>query len=193
MHTAYQIIQLAAERTPRHPALVDDRSNRQLSYSELLAEIDTVAAGLSARGIGAGTRVATVLPGLWEHCILLLALMRLNAVPALLNHRLKPDQIAGLCRSGNVEAAVIHLTRRLPAQLRERFRKWLRSGRLRHRCGRICQLPQARRIASTLSVAGGRRHRVPVLHIWHHRLPRRSCSPTGRPNHGSCGSPPRAD
>ena len=117
MHTAYQIIRLAAERTPSHLALVDDRTDRQLNYSELLAEIDAVAAGLSMRGIGAGTRVATVLPGLWEHCILLLALMRLNAVPALLNHRLKADQIAGLCRNGGIEAAVIQPDKELASAI----------------------------------------------------------------------------
>ena len=107
MHSGYELVWLAAERTPYHPALVDDRSDRRLGYADLIAEIDAVAAGFAARGIGRGSRVATVLPTLWEHCIAALALMRLNAVPALLNFRLKPQEIADLCRTCAVDAAVV--------------------------------------------------------------------------------------
>lgn len=107
MHTGYELVWMAADRTPDHPALVDDRTDRRLTYAELIAEVDAVAAGFMASGIGRGARVAIALPGVWEHCIALLALMRLNAVPAVLNFRLKPDEIAGLCRASGVDAAVI--------------------------------------------------------------------------------------
>lgn len=107
MHGGYDLIWFAAERTPNHLALVDDRTDRRLTYAGLIAEVDAVAAGLAARGIGHGTVVATALPNLWEHCLVVLALMRLNAVPALLNFRLKPEEIAGLCRTSGVEAAVL--------------------------------------------------------------------------------------
>jgi acyl-CoA synthetase (AMP-forming)/AMP-acid ligase II len=107
MHTGYELIWIAAERTPHHPAIVDDRTDRRLSYAELIAEIDIVAAGLAASGIGKGSRVATALPTLFEHCILILALMRLNAVPAMINFRLKPEEIAGLCTASEIDAAII--------------------------------------------------------------------------------------
>lgn len=107
MHTGYELVRIAAERTPGHTALVDDRTDRRLSYRELIIEIDTVAAGFAASGIGAGSRVATALPTMWEHCIAVLALMRLNAVPALLNFRLKPEEIAGLFKASGIDAAVI--------------------------------------------------------------------------------------
>lgn len=107
MHTGYELLWMAAERTPMHPALIDDRTDRRLTYAELIAEVDAVAAGFAARGIGRGVRVAIALPGVWEHCIAILALMRLNAVPAVLNFRLKPDEIAGLCRTSEVDAAII--------------------------------------------------------------------------------------
>lgn len=107
MHTGYELVWMAAERTPHHPALVDDRTDRRLTYAELIVEIEAVAAGFAASGIGRGARVAIALPGVWEHCIALLALMRLNAVPAVLNFRLKPDEIAGLCRASGVDAAVV--------------------------------------------------------------------------------------
>ena len=100
MKTAYDLVWIAGERTPDHLALVDDRTDRELTYRQLLAEVDSVAAGLAARGIRAGSRVATILPNLFEHCIALLALQRLAAVPALMNARLQPAELAKLIIQG---------------------------------------------------------------------------------------------
>ena len=107
MKTAYDLVWIAGERTPAHPALVDDRTGRRLTYRELLSEVDTVAAGLAARGIRAGSRVATVLPNLFEHCIALMALQRLAAVPALLNARLSCVEVAKLIAQGEMQGAII--------------------------------------------------------------------------------------
>jgi 2-furoate---CoA ligase len=107
MQTACDLIWRAAERTPDHLALVDDRSDRRFTYRALLTEIDAVAAGLAARGVTAGTRFATVLPNLLEHALVILALQRLNAVPALINFRLKPEEIAELIRQGEIAGALI--------------------------------------------------------------------------------------
>ena len=62
MQTAYDLVRLAAQRAPDHPALVDDRTDRALTYTQLVAEIDCVAAGLAAQGLRAGQLVATCLP-----------------------------------------------------------------------------------------------------------------------------------
>jgi 2-furoate---CoA ligase len=107
MQTGYDLIWLAAERTPDHIAIVDDRSDRRLTYRQLMHEVDEVAAGLFERGITAGSRVATALPNLFEHCLLLLALQRLAAVPALLNFRLSAEQLAALVADGEMSGAVI--------------------------------------------------------------------------------------
>lgn len=107
MQTAYDLVWLAAERTPEQLALVDDRTERKLTFKELITEVETVAAGLAERGVGRGTRVATALPNLFEHCILLLALQRLAAVPALLNFRLQPPELAKLVQQGEIAAAVV--------------------------------------------------------------------------------------
>lgn len=107
MHTGYELLWLAAERTPDHPAIVDDRTDRRLTYAELIAEVDNVAAGFAASGIGKGSRVVTALPASWEHCVAVLALMRLNAVPAMLNFRLKPDEITAICAACDIDAAVL--------------------------------------------------------------------------------------
>jgi 2-furoate---CoA ligase len=107
VQTAYDLIWLAAERTPHQLALVDDRTERKLTYQELLHEVDVLAAGLAERGVRRGTRIATALPNLYEHCLLLLALQRLGAVPALLNFRLPPADLAKLAAQGEMDGAVI--------------------------------------------------------------------------------------
>ena len=80
MQTVWDHVRLAADRTPDRTAIVDDRSERSLSYTGLVEEVETVAAGLSAIGIGPGDRVATALPNFLDHAILLLAVHRLGAV-----------------------------------------------------------------------------------------------------------------
>lgn len=107
MQTAFDLVWLSAERNPDQMALVDDRTDRALTYRQLIEEIETVAAGLAARGIGAGTRVATVLPGSFDHAIAVLALQRLAAVPALINHRLEPEDVGRLLSRAKIAAAII--------------------------------------------------------------------------------------
>jgi 2-furoate---CoA ligase len=107
MQSAYDLVWLAAERHPEQLALVDDRSERKLTYGELIAELDLIAAGFAARGVGPGTRIATVLPNLFEHCLILFALQRLAAVPAVINARLTPAEVAELIAHGEIEGAVV--------------------------------------------------------------------------------------
>jgi 2-furoate---CoA ligase len=107
MKTGFELVWIAGERTPHHLALVDDRTDRRLTYKELLAEVDVVAAGLAARGVRAGSRIATILPNLFEHCIVLLALQRLAAVPALMNARLSPVELAKVAAESEIQGAII--------------------------------------------------------------------------------------
>lgn len=107
MHTAYDLVHLASRRAPGRLALVDDLSPRAFTYGQLIAELDALAAGFAARGVRAGTRVATVLNNCFEHALALLALQRLGAVPALLNFRLPPADLATLVRQGGLEGAII--------------------------------------------------------------------------------------
>lgn len=107
MQTLYDLVWMQADRSPDAVALMDDRTERTLTYAQLMAEIDRIAAGFAARGIGPGDRVATCLPNLWEHCLAILALQRLAAVPALINARLKPGDVAKLVENGAMAGAVI--------------------------------------------------------------------------------------
>ncbi len=106
MQTAYDLVWLSSERTPDHLALVDDVTDRALSYRALLDEIDAVAAGLADRGVTAGRRIATVLPAVFDHCVVTLALQRLGAVPAVMNFRLDFDDVAKLIGHGGIDGAV---------------------------------------------------------------------------------------
>ncbi|MEQ8840154.1 MAG: class I adenylate-forming enzyme family protein [Acidimicrobiales bacterium] len=66
-----------------------------ITYAELDRAADEVAAGLTARGVGAGDAVALVLPSTIDYVVIFLALARLGAVTAGLNPKLRPREIAG--------------------------------------------------------------------------------------------------
>src|SRR5688572_23048838 len=105
--TIYDMVRLAAERVPDHVAIVDDRTDRKLTYRQLIREIDAYAAGFAALGIAPGRIVATVLPNLYEHALVLLALHRVGAVAAMINARLKPAEAAALVQQGKMVGAVV--------------------------------------------------------------------------------------
>ena len=107
MHTTYDLVWYAAERTPDHLAIVDDRTDRRLTYAQMMGEVDIIAAGLADRGIKPGARFATVLPNFFEHCLIILALTRLGAVPALVNARLTAAEVAQLVADGAFAGAII--------------------------------------------------------------------------------------
>ena len=107
MQSAYEFIRLAALRVPDHPAIVDDRSDRTLTHAQLVEEVERIAAGLVNRGIVAGDLVATCLPNLYEHGLALLALTRLGAIPALINARLKPEDVHRLIEEGGMASAIV--------------------------------------------------------------------------------------
>ena len=105
--TIYDMVRLSAARAPEHVAIVDDRTDRKLTYRQLIREIDAYAAGFAGLGIAPGRIVATVLPNLYEHALVLLALHRLGAVPAMINARLKPAEAAALVQQGKMAGAVV--------------------------------------------------------------------------------------
>ncbi|MGQ0652797.1 MAG: AMP-binding protein [Betaproteobacteria bacterium] len=105
--TIYDMVRLAAARAPDHLAIVDDRTERRLTYRQLIRESDAYAAGFAALGIGPGKIVATVLPNLFEHALALLALHRAGAVPAMINARLKPAEAAALVQQGKMAGALV--------------------------------------------------------------------------------------
>jgi long-chain acyl-CoA synthetase len=84
-----------AATLPRHPdneALVAGET--RLSYRQLAAESDRVAAGLVAHGIAAGDRVALLLGNRIEFVTTLLACLRIGAICVPLGTRLQTPEIA---------------------------------------------------------------------------------------------------
>jgi len=118
MQTVHDLVARGRARAPKQLAIVDDRSARKLTYAELLAEIERVAAGFAACGVKPGGIIATCLPNLYEHALTLLALDRLGAIPALINARLKPDDVGELIHQGGMSAALVMADRAAVAAAR---------------------------------------------------------------------------
>ena len=121
MQTVWDHVRLAAARTPSHPAIIDDQSERQLSFAQLIAEVETVAAGFADAGVKPGERVATMLPNVLEHAIAILALHRLGVVVCMINPSLKPDEAAALIGDGGIIAAVCPADNGIVAPVRARL------------------------------------------------------------------------
>ena len=176
MHTAYDVLMLASRRAPERLALVDDLSPRTFTYAQLIAELDVVAAGLAARGVKQGTRVATVLNNCLEHALVLMALQRLGAVPALLNFRLTPPDIAKLIQHGGLQGAVIHANADLAATVKAALPAGAPLLAVGDGLGRAVsgaeEFAACRGDAKTPAAgaeAGARRSRLHLLHLGHDR------------------------
>ena len=106
MQTVWDHIRLATDRTPGNIAVVDDQSGRQLTYADLVAEVESTAAGLRAAGLRRGQRFATALPNVLEQIFALLALHRLGTVVCIINPRLKPEEAAQLMHDAGAAGVV---------------------------------------------------------------------------------------
>lgn len=107
MQTAFDLVVLSAERQPAGLAVIDTAAGVRLTYADLVARAEALAAGLAKRGVERGMLVATVMPNTVEHVISLLALARLGAVPALMNPRMKPPELALLIAQGGIGAMIV--------------------------------------------------------------------------------------
>lgn len=99
------VLREAVARRPDRVAIVC--GSRRLTYAELDARADRMAAGLRAMGIGAGDNVVVHLPNVAEFAVLSFALFRLGARPvyALPAHR--RNEISYLCAHSEAVAYVI--------------------------------------------------------------------------------------
>lgn len=107
MQTVHELLRRAAARTPAAPALIDPRRGLRISHAELLARVERSAAGLRAAGVARGDRVAVVPSNSVEWIVAILALHRAEAVPALLNPRLKPAELVELTSIGEMAVAIV--------------------------------------------------------------------------------------
>lgn len=67
-----------AEKFPNHTAIIDEECRRESTFREVDSFAKSIAAGLQARGIRKGDRVATSLGNTLEGCVVRLWCLRLE-------------------------------------------------------------------------------------------------------------------
>ena len=78
-------LEQTAQQYPDHPALISRHQNIRWSYSEYLREVDRLATGLLAIGIGRGDRVGIWAPNCYEWCLTQFATARIGAIMVCIN------------------------------------------------------------------------------------------------------------
>ncbi len=101
---ASRIARLAGE-APETPALIE--AGREVSYGALAEMMEAVAAGLAARGVAPGDRVALQLPSDTGFVAAYLGIARLGAVTTLIHMAYGPGEIAPLVAHARPYAAIV--------------------------------------------------------------------------------------
>jgi cyclohexanecarboxylate-CoA ligase len=93
--TFWELLERRVALSPDLPLLIDD-NGRSMTCTEVRDEVEQVAAGLQALGIGAGTPVTWVLPTRIETIVLSFALSRLSAIQNPIIHIYRHREV-GFC------------------------------------------------------------------------------------------------
>ena len=114
------IVAASAREYPDAPAL--QFFGRETSYRDLQGAIDRAAAGLKALGIGAGDRVAIVLPNCPQHIVAFYAILRLGAIAIEHNPLYTPRELRKQFEDHGAKTAivwskVVHTVQAFPADL----------------------------------------------------------------------------
>ena len=95
MLSLIHVIEWRARVTPAHVAL-SDSSGAQLTYAELAAGVERAATDFAEAGLEPGDIVPIVARNQVEWVTAMFGLVRLGALPAAVNWRLAPGEVAGL-------------------------------------------------------------------------------------------------
>ena len=85
-------------------AFVSDRG--EITYAALAAQVNAMASGLEGLGIGRGTPVLIRLTNSLDYAVAFLALVRLGALPVLMNSLLGPEEVDYVMEHSEAEAAI---------------------------------------------------------------------------------------
>lgn len=102
---AYALLSRSVERHPDRIAAVSDGQN--LTFTQILAEVGRVAAGLQANGVGAGDRVGLLIGTSVEMTIAIFALWRIGAIGVPLDNRLLAAEIEHIMRDCAAAALIL--------------------------------------------------------------------------------------
>ncbi|HZH58814.1 MAG TPA: class I adenylate-forming enzyme family protein [Metabacillus sp.] len=89
--TLYGLLKRTAIEYGEEEAIYD--LMQRVSYSVFLKDVDRIAAGLKAKGIEKGDRIATALPNLYETAIIYFAVAKLGAVLVPFNPKYKKHEV----------------------------------------------------------------------------------------------------
>ncbi|MFH1091491.1 MAG: long-chain-fatty-acid--CoA ligase [Pseudomonadota bacterium] len=101
----HEILEAAAARLPEKKALIE--GDRSLTYREVLAQVQALAAALEDRGVGSGDRVALLFPNCIEFCLAYFAVLSLGAVVVPLNNRLAPREFEYIINDSGAETLIV--------------------------------------------------------------------------------------
>ena len=93
--TVHEFVLERASRLGDKPALVDGPSGRTISYGQLAAGVERVAAGLAARGFGKGGVLALYSPNLPEYALAVYGAMAAGGTVIGANPLLTVEELAG--------------------------------------------------------------------------------------------------
>ena len=119
MKTLSSTLRAIAERSPDHPAVIED--GRALDYKSILSRIRQLTEFLANKGAGAGSRVAIVFPNDAWFASSFFAVAHLGAVVVPLNPALRESEMASIMKDAGVSVVLTQ------ESLRERCYGALRS------------------------------------------------------------------
>lgn len=100
----YQMVNLSALHFGDRPATAF--LNSQLTFSEIKAQVDKLATGLSRLGIVKGDRVGIMLPNCPQYLINFFAIVRLGAIVANVNPIYTPREVEMVARDSGMRAII---------------------------------------------------------------------------------------
>ncbi|MEL7037609.1 MAG: AMP-binding protein [Cyanobacteria bacterium J06592_8] len=104
-----QLLKQAAQRFPKHTALVYD--DFRINYHQLESKVQGLSEGLSSLNIGQGDCVAFVLPNCPEFVYSFYAVAQLQGIVLPLNHLFKAEELNYCIQDSNVKAIITDLKR----------------------------------------------------------------------------------
>ncbi|HVW79778.1 MAG TPA: AMP-binding protein [Mycobacteriales bacterium] len=104
--TIWELVRRRAELSGDRPLLLEP-SGRKVGFAEFAAEVERVAAGLLALGIGPGSKVTWQLPTRVESIVISMALARLGAVQNPILHLYREREVGAVLRASKPDFFVV--------------------------------------------------------------------------------------